>query len=65
MHLVADLQCSANKLFFELLAHIGLFEDPDEIEMMNFNLSLFPMTYVLPLMFGILIHQNDNQQILP
>ena len=35
MHLVADLQCSANKLFFE-------------IEMMNSNLPLFLMTYVLP-----------------
>ena len=44
MHLVADLQCSANKLFFELLAHIDLFEDPDEIEMMNSNLSLFGTT---------------------
>ena len=65
MHLVADLQCSANKLFFKLLTHIGLFEDPDEIELMNFILSLFPTTYVLPLMLGILIHQNDNQQILP
>ena len=65
MHLGADLQCSANKLFFELLAHISLFEDPVEIEMMKSNLSLFPMTYVLPLMVGILIHQNDNQQILP
>ena len=63
MHLVADLQCSANKLFFELLAHIGLFEDPDEIEMMNFNLFLFPndLCSPLPLMLGILIHQNDNQ----
>ena len=60
MHLVADLQCSANKLFFELLAHIGLFEDSDEIEMVNSNLSLFPTTYVLPLIVAILIHQNEN-----
>ena len=54
MHLIVDLQCSANKLFFELLAHIGLFEDPDEIEMINFNLSLFPTAYILPVMLGIL-----------
>ena len=41
MHLVADLQCSANKLFFELLAHNGLFEDLDEIEMMIFQYISF------------------------
>ena len=41
MHHIADSQYSANKLFFELLAHNDVFEDLDEIEMINFNLSLF------------------------
>ena len=63
--MTTDSQYSVNQLFFELLAHIDLFEDLDEIEMINSNISLFPTAYVHPLMLGILIHQNDNQQILP
>ena len=64
MHPVVDLQYSANKLSFEHLAHIDLFENLNETVEVNFNLSHFPTSFVLPLMLAKLIHQNDNQQTL-
>lgn len=63
MHQAVDLQYFANKWTFEHFAHIDLFEDLNEIITINSNLSHFPIAYV-PLMLGILIYQNDNQQTL-
>ena len=65
MHMTVDLQYSASKLSFELLVHIDLFEDLNETLTVNFNQSHLSTVFVLPLMLDILIHQNDNQQILP
>ncbi|PHU11390.1 hypothetical protein BC332_18320 [Capsicum chinense] len=62
MYPVADLQYFASKSSFEPLSHIDLFEDPNEIVIMHSNLSHVSAAYVLPLMLGILIHQNDNRR---
>ena len=64
MHPVVDLQYSANKLSFDFLAHIDLFEGLNETVKVNFNLSHFITAFVLPLMLDTLIHQNVNLQTL-
>ena len=46
-----------NKLSFELLAHIILYEDQNEITIIHFSLFLYSAVYFLPLLLGNLIHQ--------
>lgn len=48
MHLVIDLLSFAAELSFELLVHIVLFEDQDEIMIIHSNWSLFPASYSIP-----------------
>ena len=64
MHLTVDLQCFANELSSELLVHIALCENLNEIMIMQSNQSLFATTCYLLLMLEKLINQNANQQTL-
>ena len=65
MHLVIDLLYFANESFFKLLVQIDLYEDHNEIMMMqSMKIQLFFSAAFLPLILEKFIHQIDNQQIL-
>ena len=51
-----------NKLSFELLVHILLYEDQDEIMIIHSSQYLSPIIFFLLLMLEKLIHQNDNRK---